>query len=85
MHLPVIDTVRYYNGTVPRWVTKNKIACRSAIPAYTPCTLANTLCDTEDIPGLNDMHTSNANGNSGCPLNIGIVRGWSRRYKTHFT
>ena len=21
-----IDTVRYYNGTVPRWVTKNKIA-----------------------------------------------------------
>ena len=23
---PVIDTVRYYNGTVPRRVTKNKIA-----------------------------------------------------------
>ena len=26
--LLVIDTVRYYNGTVPRWVTKNKIAAR---------------------------------------------------------
>ena len=33
--MQVIDTVCYYNGTVPRWVTKNKIV--SCIILVSPC------------------------------------------------
>ena len=29
MHCRLIDTICYYNGTVPCWVTRNKIASRT--------------------------------------------------------
>ena len=32
--LQVIDTVCYCNGTVPRWATKNKIACRTSLTMW---------------------------------------------------